>query len=224
VNALLRELAILSDDLNAAQASLSRVQHAARAYLSSPQEPPVGCGICGQQHNRPPIFSCERSERLWQLINSTPAEAGDALYLLGCKLQELESRIERLAATNTQEAATPSGITNGPSQEGADGSAATHTQEQPVAREPTDEGCICVGNWRDIVKEYEPLIGREFNGDGKRWTFFGIVHADDDYYFGMSSYDDHTLRLLSCIGTIPGHGYELIDAAPKHPSGDREEG
>lgn len=56
------------------------------------------------------------------------------------------------------------------------------------ARDELDPGCCCEGNWRRIVKDYEPLIGREFQtDDGTIWRFFGIVWSDDDFYYGMSS-------------------------------------
>lgn len=72
--------------------------------------------------------------------------------------------------------------------------------------------CICKGNWRAIVKESEPLIGKRFRdnrGDiGDIYTMFGIVHGGDDYYYGM--FGGGKLRLLSCVGSIEGHGFERI--------------
>jgi hypothetical protein len=77
----------------------------------------------------------------------------------------------------------------------------------------TDDGCICHGNWRAIVKESESLLGRDFTDhNGKTFRFFGVVHADDDYYYGMW-HRDHGLSLLSCVGSIEGHGYKLKPAA-----------
>lgn len=71
-----------------------------------------------------------------------------------------------------------------------------------------DDGCICRGNWRAIVKETESLIGKKYIGhDGETYTFFGLVHADDDYYYGMHS--AWQMRLLSCVWSIDGHGYTL---------------
>lgn len=71
-----------------------------------------------------------------------------------------------------------------------------------------DDGCICRGNWRAIVKETESLIGRKYIGyDGDTYTFFGLVHADDDYYYGMHSAGQ--MRLLSCVGSIDGYGFTL---------------
>ena len=74
-----------------------------------------------------------------------------------------------------------------------------------------EEGCICRGNWRAIVKESGGLIGKRFvNKFGNEFTFFGIVHGDDDYYYGMSG--EPGLILLSCVGDIEGFGYELLAA------------
>ena len=42
-----------------------------------------------------PIFYGEPSRELWDQINATPAyELRSLLYLMGCKLQELELRLE----------------------------------------------------------------------------------------------------------------------------------
>lgn len=47
-----------------------------------------------------PIFSGEYSRDMWDKINkidelSTPVDIGDALYLICCRLQELETHLER---------------------------------------------------------------------------------------------------------------------------------
>jgi hypothetical protein len=69
-----------------------------------------------------------------------------------------------------------------------------------------DAECICKGNWRKIVAEHESLIGAQYEDErGKTYTFFGLVHSDDDYYYGMSS--KAGVRLLSCVGSIEGHGF-----------------
>ena len=45
--------------------------------------------------DRQPIFYGESSKRLWNKINNIQAfELRDTIYLLGCKLQELEHRLE----------------------------------------------------------------------------------------------------------------------------------
>jgi hypothetical protein len=76
-----------------------------------------------------------------------------------------------------------------------------------------DAGCICRGNWRAIVKEAEPLMDRMFRGhDGNDYCFFGVVHAKDDYYYGM--HRAGALTLLSCVGSIEGHGYTLVEEGP----------
>ena len=51
-----------------------------------------------QRTSRPdkkPVFYGEPSKELWDKINATPGyELRDLLYLMGCKLQELEHRLE----------------------------------------------------------------------------------------------------------------------------------
>lgn len=77
------------------------------------------------------------------------------------------------------------------------------------------EGCICRGNWREIVRETTPLIGKRFRDDrnGLDYHFFGVVHGDDDYYYGMYRAGD--LRLLSCVGSIKGHGFTMLGSAAR---------
>ena len=71
-----------------------------------------------------------------------------------------------------------------------------------------DSECICRGNWRSIVKRTEHLIGRMFRGKDGDYMFYGIVHGDDDYYYGM--YRDGNSRLLSCVASIETSGFELL--------------
>lgn len=100
----------------------------------------------------------------------------------------------------------------------------TALRDAPVpAVGAADAECICKGNWRAIVKESEPKLGRKYKADwgpdGKKdyeYTFFGIVHGSDDYYYGMVD-KDNKMRLLSCVGNIESFGfYEIL------PSGRNE--
>lgn len=69
------------------------------------------------------------------------------------------------------------------------------------------QDCICRGNWRAIVKESGPKIGGSFRDSrGDVYTFFGVVHGGDDYYYGM--FGDGKLRLLSCVGSIYSYNFE----------------
>lgn len=71
-----------------------------------------------------------------------------------------------------------------------------------------DDGCICHGNWRKIIRDCEHLIGKRFVGhNGDEYLFFGVVHGDDDYYYGMHRKGE--LMLLSCVGSIEGYGFAL---------------
>jgi hypothetical protein len=71
----------------------------------------------------------------------------------------------------------------------------------PAGMLATDNGCICKGNWRAIVNECRPLLGKMFTShDGKDFRFFGIVDGEDDYYY-----------------SIEGHGY-----SPDQEAGDAD--
>lgn len=71
------------------------------------------------------------------------------------------------------------------------------------------EGCICRGNWRAIIKETEPLIEKNFvDEQGREFNLFGIVSGGDDFYYGMWS-KQHGMLLLSCVGSLEGHGFTL---------------
>jgi len=81
----------------------------------------------------------------------------------------------------------------------------------PEEQNEADWGCICRGNWRNIVKESEQLIGRKFRDDkGDEFYFYGLVHGSDDYYYGMLDKDGKP-QLLSCVGDLEMSGLELID-------------
>ena len=77
------------------------------------------------------------------------------------------------------------------------------------------EACICKGNWRNIIAECEHLIGQTFvDNTGIEYTFYGLVHGSDDYYYGMWRKDGEP-RLLSCVGSIDGWGFRLVTAGAK---------
>lgn len=76
-----------------------------------------------------------------------------------------------------------------------------------------DEACICKGNWRAIVKEYGPRIGQWYKSKDGEFRFFGLVHAEDDYYYGMMG-RDFKVRLLSCVGDIAAFGFEELPSPP----------
>ncbi len=72
--------------------------------------------------------------------------------------------------------------------------------------------CICEGNWRLIVKETVHLLDRKFKSkqDRKDYTFLGIVHGSDDYYYGMCD-EEGKISLLSCVASIEQHDFVLIE-------------
>ena len=71
-------------------------------------------------------------------------------------------------------------------------------------------GCICEGNWRDIINESAPLIDQLYNdNNGAVHRFVGVLHAVDDYYYCMVSMTGKW-KLLSCVGSIEGHEYTKV--------------
>jgi len=47
--------------------------------------------------------------------------------------------------------------------------------------------CVCEGNWRELVKDYEPHFGKTVEDkDGNRFVFEGLLWAADDYYFVLT--------------------------------------
>ena len=92
-----------------------------------------------------------------------------------------------------------------------DGVVGGEVRKADAAAGSHDEGCICRGNWRLIVGECSELIGKRFaSKDGGRYRFFGVVHGDDDDYYGMHS-SGKGLVLLSCVGSLESHGFEVSD-------------
>ncbi len=72
-----------------------------------------------------------------------------------------------------------------------------------------DTDCICQGNWRTLIAESAPLFGKKFvDINGLEYTFYGLVHSSEDYYFGMCDNEGRSY-LLSCVGTLEQHGYRL---------------
>ena len=62
-------------------------------------------------------------------------------------------------------------------------------------------------NWTSLVKDYEPLIGRKYHydKDGKEYTFIGLLHGQDDFYFVM--WRDGKVHLLTCVGIPEKMGF-----------------
>jgi hypothetical protein len=128
------------------------------------------------------------------------------------RIRDLAQEIALLAASHDYpEIATPTPDLR------TEDSASVATECSGASRAATD-GCICKGNWRNIVKEYGHLIGRKYKYlGGKVFLFFGIVRSDDGYYFGMSRRGQ--LRLLSCVGSIEEFGFSLIDTGTEVTKG-----
>lgn len=74
--------------------------------------------------------------------------------------------------------------------------------------------CICAGNWRAIIEETEPLFGRYYIGpNGSRCKLFGVMWADDDFYYAMWDIEPREFHLLTCVGSIENQGFKLEEAA-----------
>lgn len=66
--------------------------------------------------------------------------------------------------------------------------------------------------WNAIIEETEHLIGSTFcNDHGDNYVFFGVVYGGDDYYYGMWNNTTKDIKLLSCVGSLLGHGYEVTE-------------
>jgi hypothetical protein len=63
-------------------------------------------------------------------------------------------------------------------------------------------------NWTLIVREYVPKIGTRWKDQRGEYTFFGLVHADDDYYYGLMGKDGR-MTLVTCVGALESM-YEAI--------------
>jgi hypothetical protein len=70
--------------------------------------------------------------------------------------------------------------------------------------------CICKGNWRNIIKECEPLFDKIYlDRNGEECVFVGVLWGSDDFYYVMWNIKTGKSSLLSCVGSIEGHGYIL---------------
>ena len=76
-----------------------------------------------------------------------------------------------------------------------------------------DTGCICKGNWRELVKETRHLWGKKYHDHlGREFIFLGLADCTDDYYYLMWS-KKYGMQLLSCVGDLEGHMYtEIVDS------------
>jgi hypothetical protein len=72
--------------------------------------------------------------------------------------------------------------------------------------------CICKGNWRKIINESDPFFDKKYlNRDGEECVFVGVLWGSDDFYYTMWNLKTSQCSLLSCVGSIEGHGYKLKD-------------
>jgi hypothetical protein len=70
-------------------------------------------------------------------------------------------------------------------------------------------GCICEGNWRQLVSEYNELIGQYYikPGTNLKYRFEGLVWGDDDFYFLLCDEMNNCI-MLSCVSNIEMYGWD----------------
>jgi hypothetical protein len=69
-----------------------------------------------------------------------------------------------------------------------------------------EKNCVCKGNWRSLMKQYDSMIGKNFVMQNDIYHFFGIVHGADDYYFGMN-HELSGMQLFSCVCDLKTYGF-----------------
>ncbi len=73
----------------------------------------------------------------------------------------------------------------------------------------TQEIDVSTKNWKNLIIMYEHLIGGQYKDeDGEIYTFFGLVHTEEDYYFGMTAQGG--IKLISCVATPEMAGLKRI--------------
>jgi hypothetical protein len=70
--------------------------------------------------------------------------------------------------------------------------------------------CICEGNWRNIIADYEPLFGSTYiDSKGVSHTLAGIMDGGDDYYYVMQAANTKT-AFLTCVGELEDMGFTPV--------------
>lgn len=78
--------------------------------------------------------------------------------------------------------------------------------------EKKDLKCICKGNWRLIIEESEEFLDKKFTDkNGVFHIFSGVMHCTDDYYYAMFNMETKKIELYSCVGSLSGFGFELLN-------------
>lgn len=85
----------------------------------------------------------------------------------------------------------------------------------------SENNCICEDNWKNLVTGYERYIGRTYvDNEGLEWKFFGLIHGEDDYYYGLSRPGQMTLVTGVCdLNTAPEYSLLPIQI-PHHAFGE----
>ena len=65
-------------------------------------------------------------------------------------------------------------------------------------------------NWDKLVEKYDKDIDGLYEGeDGQIYRFIGLIHASDDYCYGMFNIKTREFSMPSCVGSLAGHEWHI---------------
>ena len=64
----------------------------------------------------------------------------------------------------------------------------------------------CNSDWCLLVEEYDSKLGKRYLYKNEEYTFFGLVFAEDDWYYLMCSGPNKYI-LSSCVGKLEDSGF-----------------
>lgn len=69
--------------------------------------------------------------------------------------------------------------------------------------------------WNSLVEQYAPKYDKLYRDSltGTVYEFFGLVHASDDYYYGLWDVENKKLLLSTCVGSLESFYEELGSVA-----------
>lgn len=74
-------------------------------------------------------------------------------------------------------------------------------------------GLMCE-NWERILEKSEEHIDSTYvDSNGRTFTFIGLLHGSDDYYYCMVDKETGVVTLCSCVGSLTGehsHGFTKL--------------
>lgn len=68
--------------------------------------------------------------------------------------------------------------------------------------------------WNKLIEESEPHLNKRVLWAGKEYIFYGLVHGEHDYYYGLirtvnGEITNH--QLLSCVGNFESHEVTILE-------------